>query len=151
MFNLAILYRQQKDNAKAREWLFKSFAAGHADPEGTLLGWINWYEDHGSRDQVVPLLEAAVRESPGSEVYARTLGLYRFRRRDCPAAWEAIGPFAAKTSDPTTLNMAALVQTCLGKRDDAIVLLEKSLSLNPEQPGAIQSLKILREGPAKGN
>ncbi|HKF44976.1 MAG TPA: alkaline phosphatase family protein [Thermoanaerobaculia bacterium] len=151
MFNLAILYRQQKDFAKAREWLFKSFAAGHADPEGTLLGWVNWYEDHGNREQVVPLLEAAVHESPGSEVYARALGLYRFRRKDCPGAWDAVAPFAGKTSDPTTLNTAALVQTCLGRRDDAILLLEKSLSLNPDQPGAVQSLKILRGAPAKGN
>ncbi|HKA35766.1 MAG TPA: alkaline phosphatase family protein [Thermoanaerobaculia bacterium] len=150
MFNLAILYRQQKEYAKAREWLFKSFAAGHADPEGTLLGWINWYEDHGARAEIAPLLEAAVASSPGNEVYARMLGLSRFRRKDCPGAWDAVGPFAAKTSDPATLNTAALIQTCLGRRDDAILLLEKSLSLNPGQPGAIQSLKILREGPAAG-
>ena len=150
MFNLAILYREQKDYAKAREWLFKSFAAGHADPEGTLLGWINWYEEHGGRGEIVGLLEAAAASSPGNEVYARMLGLARFRRKDCPGAWDAVGQFAQKTSDPTTLNTAALIQTCLGRRDDAILLLEKSLSLNPGQPGAIQSLKILREGPAAG-
>ena len=150
MFNLAILYRQQKDYARAREWLFKSFAAGHADPQGTLLGWINWYEEHGARGEIGPLLEAAVSASPDNEGYARMLGLSRFRRKDCPGAWQALGPFAEKTSDPTTLNTAALIQTCLGRRDDAILLLEKSLSLNPDQPGAIQSLKILREGPAAG-
>ncbi len=49
MFNLAILYRTQKDNARARDWLFRSFAAGHADPEGTVLGWVNWYEDARQR------------------------------------------------------------------------------------------------------
>jgi tetratricopeptide (TPR) repeat protein len=150
MFNLAILYRQQKDYTRAREWLFKSFAAGHADPQGTLLGWINWYEEHGARGEVGPLLEAAVSASPDNESYARMLGLSRFRRKDCPGAWQALGRFAEKTSDPTTLNTAALIQTCLGRRDDAILLLEKSLSLNPDQPGAIQSLKILREGPAAG-
>ena len=150
MFNLAILYRQQKDYGRARDWLFKSFAAGHADPEGTLLGWINWYEEHGGRPEIVPLLEAAVASSPGSEVYARTLAIYRFRRKDCPGAWEAVAPFAGKSSDPTTLNAAALVQTCLGRRENAILLLEKSLSLNPDQPGAVQSLQILRS-PPKGN
>jgi hypothetical protein len=57
-----------------------------------------------------------------------------------------VGPFEQKTSDPATLNSLALFQTCLGKRQDAIVLLERSLSLKPDQPGAIQSLNILRHG-----
>jgi predicted AlkP superfamily phosphohydrolase/phosphomutase len=144
MFNLAILYRQQKDFARAREWLFKSFAAGHADPQGTLLGWINWYEEHGNGKEIVPLLDAAVRASPGNEVYARTLGVYRFRRRDCPGAYEAVAPYAEKTSDPATLNAMAMIQTCLGRRQDAILLLEKSLALKPDQPGAVESLRILR-------
>jgi len=144
MFNLAILYRQQKEFAKARDWLFKSFAAGHADPEGTLLGWINWYEEHGSAAEVVPLLERAVAESPQNEVFARTLAIHRFRRKDCPGALEAVAPFELKTSDPNTLNTLALVQTCLGRRQDAILLLEKSLSIKPDQPGAIQSLNILK-------
>jgi hypothetical protein len=151
MFNLAILYRAQKDNARARDWLFRSFAAGHADPEGTLLGWVNWYEEHGSAAEAVPLLERAVAESPQSEVFARTLGLYRFKRKDCPGAAAVVAPFEKKTSDPTTLNSLALFQTCLGRRQDAIVLLERSLALKPDQPGAIQSLNILRNGPAPRN
>jgi Type I phosphodiesterase / nucleotide pyrophosphatase/Tetratricopeptide repeat len=144
MFNLAILYRQQKQFGKAREWLFKSFAAGHADPEGTLLGWVNWYEDHGSSAEVLPLLESAVAQSPQNEVFARTLAIHRFRRKDCPGAFDAVAPFEQKTADPNTLNTLALVQTCLGRRQDAILLLEKSLSIKPDQPGAIQSLNILK-------
>jgi predicted AlkP superfamily phosphohydrolase/phosphomutase/tetratricopeptide (TPR) repeat protein len=148
MFNLAILYRTQKDGARARDWLFRSFAAGHADPEGTLLGWVNWYEEHGRAAEAVPLLERAVAESPQNEVFARTLGLYRFKRKDCPGAAAVLAPFEQKTSDPTTLNSLALFLTCLGKRPDAIVLFERSLALKPDQPGAIQSLNILRNGPA---
>jgi hypothetical protein len=146
MFNLAILYRTQKDGARARDWLFKSFAAGHADPRGTVLGWVNWYEEKAMPAEAMALLERAAREMPQDEVVARTLGLYRFKRRDCPGALAAAGPFEQKTSDPTTLNSLALFETCLGKRQDAIVLLERSLSLNPDQPGAIQSLKILKGG-----
>jgi tetratricopeptide (TPR) repeat protein len=144
MFNLAILYRTQKDGARARDWLFRSIAAGHADPPGTVLGWVNWYEEKGQNSEVLPLLERAAREMPEDEVLARTLGLYRFKRKDCPGAFAATGPFERKTSDPMTLNALALFQTCLGKRQDAIVLLEKSLSLKPDQPGAIQSLNILK-------
>ena len=147
MFNLAILYRQQRDFVRARDWLFKSFAAGHADPEGTLLGWVNWYEEHGSAAEVVPLLEKAAAESPQNELFARSLGLSRFRRKDCPGAFEAVAPFEQKTSDPNTLNALALFETCLGRRQDAILLLEKSLSIKPDQPGAIQSLNILKGGP----
>ena len=151
MFNLAILYRTQKDGARARDWLFRSFAAGHADPEGTLLGWVNWYEEHGAAAEAVPLLERAVAEFPQNEVFARALGISRFKRKDCPGAAAVVAPFEQKTSDPATLNSLALFQTCLGKRQDAIVLLERSLALKPDQPGAIQSLNILRNGPASRN
>ena len=41
MFNLAVLYRDEGDDVLAREWLFRSFAAGHAEPERTLQGWLN--------------------------------------------------------------------------------------------------------------
>ena len=146
MFNLAILYRAQKDGARARDWLFRSMASGHADPRGTVLGWVNWYEDKGLSSDAMALLERAAREMPEDEVLARTLGLHRFKRKDCPGALAAAGPFEQKTSDPATLNSLALFQTCLGKRQDAIVLLERSLSLKPDQPGAIQSLDILRRG-----
>ncbi len=146
MFNLAILYRTQKDGARARDWLFRSIAAGHADPPGTVLGWVNWYEDKGQSSEAMALLERAAREMPGDEAVARTLGIYRFKRKDCPGALAVVGPFESKTSDPNTLNSLALFQTCLGKRQDAIVLLERSLSLKPNQPGAIQSLNILKKG-----
>lgn len=147
MFNLAILYRAQKDGARARDWLFKSMAAGHADPPGTVLGWVNWYEDKGQSSEAMALLERAAREMPGDEAVARTLGIYRFKRKDCPGALAVVGPFESKTSNPDTLNSLALFQTCLGKRQDAIVLLERSLSLKPDQPGAIQSLNLLKRGP----
>jgi predicted AlkP superfamily phosphohydrolase/phosphomutase/tetratricopeptide (TPR) repeat protein len=146
MFNLAILYRTQKDYSRARDWLFRSFAAGHADPEGTLLGWVNWYEEQGRASEVQPLLERAAREWPQDEVVARTLGFYRFKRKDCSGALAAVGPFEGKSTDPNTLNALALFQTCLGRRQDAIVLLQKSLALKPDQPGAIQSLNILKGG-----
>ncbi len=99
MFNLAILYRTQKDNAKARDWLFRSFAAGHADPEGTLLGWVNWYEEHGSAAEAMPLLERAVADFPKNEVlrpHARppTLqeeGVSRSRRGPRPVRENDVG------------------------------------------------------------
>ncbi|HYT33131.1 MAG TPA: tetratricopeptide repeat protein, partial [Thermoanaerobaculia bacterium] len=68
----------------------------------------------------------------------------RFKQKDCPGGFAVLAPFGAKTSDPNTLNSLALLQTCLGKREEAVALLERSLSLKPDQPGAIQSLNLLK-------
>src|SRR5262249_49452354 len=145
MFNLAILYRERGDDGRAREWLFRSFAAGHAEPEHTLEGWINWYEEERPA-ALMPLLQESVKRYPDNEIFARVLALHRFKRKDCAEGYAALAPFEAKTSDPNTLNSLALLKTCLGKRGDAIALLERSLSLKPDQPGAIQSLNLLKRG-----
>jgi predicted AlkP superfamily phosphohydrolase/phosphomutase len=144
MFNLAILERSQGHDPRARDWLFRSFDAGHADPEGTLHGWLNWYADAGKSAAARDLLEEAVRRYPQSEAYARALAIARFRRKDCTGGLAVLGAFEAKTSDPDTLNSLALLNTCIGKREDAIGLLKRSLAIRPDQPGAIQSLNILQ-------
>ncbi len=143
MFNLAVLYRDKGDDALAQEWLFRSFAAGHAEPERTLQGWLNWYDDHRPAAGM-PLLEEGVKRSPDNEELARALAVRRFKRKDCPGGFAVLAPFEAKTSDPNTLNSLALLQTCLGKSEEAVALLERSLSLKPDQPGAIQSLNLLK-------
>ncbi len=145
MFNLAILSRGVGDDGRAQDWLFRSFAAGHAEPERTLVGWINWYEENRPA-AVVPLLEEAIKRYPANEVFARTLALYRFKRQDCQGGYGLLAPFEVKTSDPNTLNSLALLETCLGRRQDAVALLERSLSIQPDQPGAVESLNILRRG-----
>ena len=64
LFRSGLLHRTQKDNAQARDWLFRSFAAGHADPEATLLGWVNWYDLFltclGKRQDGIVLLERSL-------------------------------------------------------------------------------------------
>ena len=143
MFNLAILYRAQGDDQRAREWLFRSLAAGHAEPERTLQGWIDWYAEKRPSD-LKPLLEEAVRRYPGSEPIARALAVSRFKSKDCPGGDALLSPFEARTSDPNTLNSLALLKTCLGRREEAIRLLERSLSLKADQPGTIESLNLLK-------
>jgi predicted AlkP superfamily phosphohydrolase/phosphomutase/thioredoxin-like negative regulator of GroEL len=150
MFNLAILYRSQGDDERARQWLFRSFAAGHAEPERTLATWIEWYDDNRPQ-KALPLLEQAVASFPENEAFTRALAIARFKRRDCSGAYAALAPFESKTSDPDTLNSLALLQTCLGRRQEAIALLERSLAIKPDQPGAIKSLNVLKGGyPPKG-
>lgn len=150
MFNLAILYRSEGEDERARQWLFRSLNAGHAEPERTLAMWIEWYDDN-RRQGAVPLLEEAVKRYPANEAFARALAIARFKGRDCSGGYALLARFEATSSDPNTLNSLALLQTCLGRRQEAIALLERSLAIKPNQPGAIESLNFLKRGyPPKG-
>ena len=145
-FNLAVLYRERGDDRKAVDWLFRSLAAGHADPEGTLLRWSGEYRERGKRVPAGEVLERGHRAYPTSESVARDLGLFRFEAKDCEGAWEAVAAFESATRAPETLNALALFQTCLGKRDEAITLFQKSLTIQPNQPAVVRSLHLLQNG-----
>jgi Flp pilus assembly protein TadD len=144
MFNLAVLCRKEKQFQKAEDWLFRSLAAGHADPDGTIENWIAVYQADAEAGAERHLLERASGQYPGSERIARELGLSRFRARDCPGADAALSAIAPTTKDPETLNAVGLFRTCLGRKQEAIDFFERSLALNPDQPGVIRSLKMLR-------
>jgi hypothetical protein len=58
-----------------------------------------------------------------------------------------VARFEASSQDPDTLNAIALFQTCLGRREEALALFEKSLRLKPGQAGVIQSLNLLQQAP----
>jgi tetratricopeptide (TPR) repeat protein len=145
MFNLAILFRTRGDAAAAREWLFQSLQAGHAEPERTIATWFDYYREKKDERAIRGLMERAVERYPGNEAFARELALSRFRGRDCSGALEAVSKFGA-TREPLTLNAMGLFQTCLGRRPEAIRLFEQSLAIDPNQPGVVQSLKVVRGG-----
>jgi Flp pilus assembly protein TadD len=145
-FNLAVLYRERGDDRAAIDWLFRSLAAGHADPEGTLLRWSAEYRERGKRASAGEVLERGRRAYPGSETVARDLGIFRFQAKDCPGAWDAVAGFEVATKTPETLNALALFQTCLGRRDQAVVLFQKSLAIQPNQPAVVQSIQLLEKG-----
>ncbi len=64
-FNLALLYRTRGDGPKAIDWLFRSFQAGHAHPEGTILYWYVEYLDRGKTALARQLLERGAQAYPG--------------------------------------------------------------------------------------
>jgi hypothetical protein len=147
IFNLAILYRMKAEDPKAQEWLFRSLDAGHAEPERTIADWVGVYEDREKLPAARALLERAVQRYPDNEPFARELALLKFKRwRDCPGALDALSRFEVKTSDTDTLNALALFQTCLGRREEAIALFERSLALKRDQPAVVQSLNMVRRG-----
>jgi predicted AlkP superfamily phosphohydrolase/phosphomutase/Flp pilus assembly protein TadD len=150
-FNLAVLYREKGDDAKAIDYLFKSFEAGHADPEGTTLRWVDDYEKAGKAARAREVLDRAVRTYPQNETYARELGLQRFKEKDCPGARETVARFETATQDPETLNALALFDTCLGRKDEAVALFQRSLAIKPGQRGVIESLNLLQRVPPPGS
>lgn len=147
MFNLAVVYRDEGHDALALGWLFKSFKAGHADPGGTILNWAGYYEEKNNRVAELRLLQRASAAYPQSEEIAVALGNALFLEHDCADAYRAIEPFDTSTQSTQTLNELALLETCLGHHARAVAALERSLKLNPNQPGVVRSLSILR-GPA---
>ncbi len=150
-FNMAVLYRIRGQDRQAVEWLFRSLAAGHADPEGTVLRWFGEYDDTGKTAMALEVLERGSRAYSADERIGRELGLARFKQKDCEGAFDAVARFEASSQDADTINAIALFQTCLGRRDEALALFEKSLRLKPGQPGVIQSLNLLQETPPTGH
>jgi len=148
MFNLAVLDRMEGKDLEARDWLLRSLAAGHADPPGTVRQWVEEYTRLRKPDAARDVADAALAAYPDSEPIAREVAFARFRTRDCPGALSAVSRFEPSTRDPQTLNALGLFQTCLGRRDEAVKTFERSLSIDPNQPGVSQSLTMIRGGRA---
>jgi len=149
-FNLAMLYRRQGKDDTAIDWLFRSLETGHADPSGTVLEWSGHYGSEGKTRRQRELLERAVRKYPQDEALARPLAILHFQGRDCAGAEAVVQPFAATTRDPDTLNVLGLLNTCLGRPQEAIAFFQRSLAVKPDQPGAIRSLDLLQKGLPSG-
>ena len=143
LFNLAILYRLEKRDALARDFLFQAIRAGHAEPEGTILSWAGEYRAANAAAAETALLREGASAFPDSEPVARALGDALFRRRDCAGAERALARFAEIAKEPETLNGLGLYATCLGDRDRAVALFRRSLAMKPGQPGVIEALRML--------
>ena len=124
--------------------LFRALDAGHPDPEGSLLRWATQDQEGDRMAAARSVLERGAVRYPQSETIAQKLSLLRFQAKDCGGALEALSRFEAATRRPDTLNSLALFQTCLGRREKAVALLERSLLLRPDQPGARDSLNRIR-------
>jgi tetratricopeptide (TPR) repeat protein len=146
LFNLAVLDRMRGEDRAAIDELFQSFEAGHAEPEKTVLVWYVEYQDRGKAAYANQVLERGARAYPADEPIARELTLQRYRAKNCPAAWQAVARFEVSTKSADTLNTLALIETCLGRRAEAAELFRRSLAIKADQPGALESLRILEKG-----
>ena len=144
MFNLAVLDLWGKSFEASEDWLFRAFAAGFPDPEGRIEQWAASYREAERFGEERRLFERGARQYPGSERLARGVAMARFRAKDCPGAESALASFAPRTQNPETLNAMAMLRACLGHREEAIALFERSLEIQPGQAAVARSLKMLR-------
>ena len=140
LFNMAVLERLRGDTKSAISWFFRSVVAAGGDPAPAVLGWARDFEKAGDSRGARALLEKALHSYPANEEIARATALARYRGKDCQAGIDALSRFEAATTNPSTLNVLALLHTCLGNRAEVVRLLDRSLVLNPNQPDVVRSL-----------
>ena len=140
LFNMAVLERGRGDTKAALAWFFRSVVAAGGDPAPPVLGWARDFEKAGDARAARVLLEKALHSYPANEEIARGLGVTMYRAKDCRAGLDALSRFEAATESPSTLNVLALLHTCLGNRAEVVRLLDRSLELNPNQPDVVRSL-----------
>ena len=140
LFNMAVLERGRGDTKAALSWFFRSVAAAGGDPTPAVLGWARDFERGGDAAGARALLEKALHSYPANEEIARATALARFRGKDCREGIDGLSRFEATTTKPGTLNVLALLHTCLGNRAEVVRLLDRSLELDPNQPDVVRSL-----------
>jgi len=141
LFNRAVLERKRGDTKAAENWFFRSVTALKGDPAPAVVGWAQDYEKDGNEAAARSVLSKALHSYPRNEEIARALALALFRAHDCGAGIGALSPFEASSTNPSTFNVLALLQTCLQNRPEVVRLLRRSLELKPDQPEVAQSLR----------
>ncbi len=145
MFNLAGLERTRGRSGEARSWLFRSLDAGHAEPEQTVLQWVSDAAAGKRKADALALAETGVARYPESQPLAQALARLRFEARDCSGAVSALARFE-KAGGRDTLNLLGLSELCLGDRKQGRAYLERSLSIDPQQPPIREALRLIGEG-----
>ena len=149
-FHLALLYRGRKQDRPAVAWLFRALEGAPPKGEEAVFDWARFYDAQGRKAPELEVLERGVKLYPRSERVGRALGVLRFQNHDCRGADESLARFESGTASPDTLNTLALVRACLGRREDAVRLFRRSLSIRPDQETVVRSLALLEGGAASG-
>jgi predicted AlkP superfamily phosphohydrolase/phosphomutase len=141
LFNMAVLERTRGNAKAADDWFFKSVVAAGGDPAPAVLSWASESAKAGKTAAALSILDRAARAHPASEEIARALAMALFRAKDCRRGLAALSSFEAATRSPGTLNVLALLQTCLENRPEVVRLLRRSLEMDPNQPEVARSLR----------
>jgi Flp pilus assembly protein TadD len=143
MFNLAVLDRMRGRWGEAVDWLFRSCAAGHAEPEQTLVQWSDLAVQAKQRKVAFQILTEGVARYPTSEPVALALARLRFEDKDCAGSAAALAPFAT-TAKKESLNMLGLSAMCLDQKERARGFFERSIAIDPGQEPIQRALRLLQ-------
>jgi Flp pilus assembly protein TadD len=146
LFNMAVLERTRGNAKAAEKWFFRSVLALGGDPAPAVLEWARESEKNGNPRAARSVLEKARHTYPSNEEISRALGMRLFRDRNCAEGLSQLSPFEDQTTNPSTLNVLALLQTCLENRPEVVRLLRRSLELQPNQPDVARSLRAAEGG-----
>jgi GWxTD domain-containing protein len=103
--------------------------------------------DEGEVDEVFSMLEPLVRNAPERFEVLAILGQAHFQKKQYPEAIAAIEKaISLKRPDPRLLNVLAQAYLETGNDDRAREMLERSLSLNPDQVPVKELLEKLKRG-----
>jgi predicted AlkP superfamily phosphohydrolase/phosphomutase/Flp pilus assembly protein TadD len=141
LFNMAVLERDRGDTKGAEKWFLRSVIALGGDPAPAVVGWAHEYEKEGNEAAARSLLAKGLHAYPQNEEIARALAMALFRARGCRSGLAALSRFEPTTVNPGTLNVLALLHTCLENRAEVVRLLRRSLELKPDQPDVVRSLR----------
>ncbi|MEP6995647.1 MAG: hypothetical protein ABI968_14085, partial [Acidobacteriota bacterium] len=74
------------------------------------------------------------------------LAMALFRAHECRSGIETLSRFEVSSTNPGTLNVLALLETCLQNRAEVVRLLRRSLELKPDQPEVVRALRQAEGG-----
>jgi predicted AlkP superfamily phosphohydrolase/phosphomutase len=143
MFNLAVLERTRGHWPAAVDLLFRACAAGHAEPEQTIVQWSDLAVQAKQAKVAVQILTEGVSRYPSSETAALALARLRFENKDCAGSTAALAPFTS-SDKKESLNMLGLSAMCLGRSEQARGFFERSLALDPAQEPIRRAVSLLR-------
>lgn len=143
-YNLRNVYMKQRRYDEADRYLWRAIERSPVDPVERLERAASDYDEAGELERAVALLEEAVRRVPDAEELWVHL-LYDLGRLHRCAEGQAAGRRAAERlpESPRVLTLYGMAAGCAGETDEARRVLQRSLTLDPDQPTARNALASL--------
>lgn len=143
-YNLRNVYMKQRRYDEADRYLWQAIERSPVDPGERLERAASDYDEADELERAVALLEEAVRRLPDAEELWAHL-LYDLGRLHRCGEGLAAGRRASQRlpESPRVLTLYGMAAGCAGETDEARRILQRSLTLDPDQPTARNALASL--------
>ena len=145
LWNLSdVLFAAKRDLDRSDELLLRALDAGLPEATRYLVGRAIGYQRAGQVDRSLRLLEPATRIHPDVPDFWLFAGRYRVEVGQCDVAVQQFNrAVQLQPQNPAAHSARALARACAGDRAGARADLQRSLSLDPSQPGLREMLRNL--------